>query len=120
MARKEWLVDGDRNSRYFRQSMKARKSHFSIVKIKDSSGVWVDDVAQIQKLFVHDFNKQFRSTYGNLPTIEVDLPKVLTQEDNDNLVKPIEDCKIKDAVFQMDKFKAPRPDGFGATFFFQD
>jgi len=69
---------------------------------------------QIQKLFV---NTQFRSMHGNLPTIEVDLPKMLTQEDNDNLVKPIEDCEIKDAVFQMDKFKAPGPDGFGAAFF---
>ena len=42
---------------------------------------------------------------------------MLTQEDNDKLVKPIEDCEIKDAVFQMDKFKVPGPDGFGATFF---
>jgi len=55
--------------------------------------------------------------HGNLPTIEVDLPKVLAKEDNDNLVKPIEDCEIKDAVFQMDKFKALGPDGFSAAFF---
>ena len=55
--------------------------------------------------------------HGNLPIIKVDILKVLTQEDNGNLVKPIEDCEIKDAVFQMDKFKGPGPDDCGAAFF---
>ncbi|KAJ8435658.1 hypothetical protein Cgig2_015663 [Carnegiea gigantea] len=39
MARKDWLVNGDRNSRYFHQSMKARKTRNKITKIKDASGV---------------------------------------------------------------------------------
>ena len=79
--------------------MKARESRSSIVKIQDSSGVWVDDVTQIQKLFVQDFNSRFRSMHNNLHTIEVDLSKVLTAEDNVNLVKPIKEHEIKDVVF---------------------
>jgi len=38
-------------------------------------------------------------------------------EDNDRLLQPIQDSEIKEAIFQMDKFKALRFDGFGATFF---
>ena len=47
----------------------------------------------------------------------VDLPNVISMDDNLNLVKPVETHGIKEAVFQMDKFKAPGPDGFGAAFF---
>ena len=50
----------------------------------------------------------FKSSNGD-STINVDLPKVSTQEDNDDLVKPIEESEIKDAVFQIDKFKNLRP-----------
>jgi len=62
MARKEWLANGDRNSCYFHQSIKARKARSRIVKIKDSSGVWVDSTSQIQKIFVHDFTARFKSS----------------------------------------------------------
>ena len=34
-----------------------------------------------------------------------------------NLIEPVDDDEIKEAVFQMDKFNAPSPDGFGAAFF---
>jgi len=59
MARKEWLVNGDRNFRYFHQSMKARKSRSSIVKIKDSSGVWrrmsLKSKSSLFKISIHDY-----------------------------------------------------------------
>jgi len=35
---------------------------------------------------------------------------------NAKLLQSVHDSKIKDAIFQMDKFKAPGPDGFGAAF----
>jgi len=47
----------------------------------------------------------------------VDLPNVVSVDDNTNLVKPVENQEIKEAVLQKDKFKAPNPDGFGAAFF---
>ena len=62
LHRKEWLVNGDRNSRYFQQSMLARKTRSRIVKIKDSSGIWLDNPNQIQQLFVHDFTSRFHSS----------------------------------------------------------
>jgi len=44
-ARKEWLVNGDRNSRYFHKFMKARKTRTKTTKVKDNSRVWVDESA---------------------------------------------------------------------------
>jgi len=43
LARKEWLIDDDRHSRYFYHTMKARKSYSKIMKIKDASGIWTDE-----------------------------------------------------------------------------
>jgi len=37
LARKKWLVDGDRNSRYFHHSATSRKRGCSILRIKDES-----------------------------------------------------------------------------------
>ena len=42
---------------------------------------------------------------------------VVSKEDNINLIKPVEDHEIKEAIFHMDKYKAPGPDGLGAAFF---
>jgi len=96
--------------------MKARKMRSSIIKIKDSSGVWIDDAADIQKLFVKGFTSHFKSMHGP-SSIMVDLSTKVSSKDNMNLIKPVENHEVQEAVFQMDKYKAPGSDGFGATFF---
>ena len=48
LARKKLLVDGDRSSRYFHQSARNRKRNCSILRIRDSSGVWLDDTHAIR------------------------------------------------------------------------
>ena len=96
--------------------MKARKSRSAIIRIKDSSGVWIDDLVQLQHVFVDDFKLRFKSVQGSSP-IRVDLSTRVSVVENENLIKPLEDFEIKEAVFQMDKFKAPGSDGFGAVFF---
>jgi len=117
LARKDWLVNGDRHSRYFHQTMKARKHRGKIVKIKDASGVWIEEDHRIQQLFIHDFTSRFKSAHDPTSPIDINLPLVVTEEDNFLLLQPLQDHEIKDAIFQMDKFKAPGPDGFGAAFF---
>jgi len=42
---------------------------------------------------------------------------MVSEEDNYLLLRPIQDQEVKDAIFQMDKYKALGPDGFGAAFF---
>ena len=75
------------------------------------------DAIQIQKLFAHNFCTRFKSLQRNLTTVDVDLPKIVSEEVNINLVKPIEDHEIKDEKFQMDTFKARGPDSSGVAFF---
>ena len=117
MARKEWLVNGDRNSRFFHQSMKTRKTRSRIVKLKDSSGVWVEDPDQIKQLFITDFTARFKSAPVSPSNIDMEMLNVVSTVDNETLLQSVLDSEIKEDLFQMDKFKAPGPDGFGAAFF---
>ena len=72
---------------------------------------------QIQSQVVDDFIARFKSAHSDAMSITVDLPRSVSDEDNDQLLRPIQGFEIKEAVFQMDKYKAPSSDGFGATFF---
>jgi len=118
LARKKWLVDGDRNSRYFHQAAKIKKRNCSIIRIKDASGIWLDDIHVIRQQFLHDFTQRFTSARESLTRLNCTLTTpVVTTEENDALIQPITDAEIYDAVFQMDPHKAPGSDGFGASFY---
>ena len=79
MARKEWLANSDRNSRYFHQLMKVRKSRSKIIKIKDSFGVWVNDLTQLQHLFVNEFKARFKSSHTCTSSFRLDLPEKVSE-----------------------------------------
>ena len=87
------------------------------MKIKDNSGVCVDEPAQIESKFIIDFITRFKSDQVVLSNIEMDMLNLVTVEDNQRLLELIQDSEIKDAIFQTDKFKAPGSDSFGAAFF---
>ncbi|KAJ8430886.1 hypothetical protein Cgig2_028038 [Carnegiea gigantea] len=95
MSRKEWLVNADRNSCFYHQSVKTRKPRSKIIKLKDSAGVRVEEPTQID---------------------ECSLMTFLLDSNQLKLLQAIHDSKIKEGVFQMDKFKAPGLDEFGASF----
>ena len=71
---------------------------------------------QLQHVFVNDSKLRFKSAHGS-SSIRVDLPTRVSEVENENLIKPVEDFEIKEAIFQMDKFKALGSDGFGAAFY---
>ena len=118
LARKKWLVDGDRNSRLFHQSATNRKRGCSILRIKDTSGIWIEERPAIQQKFILDFSSRFTSAHGPRPRVHGFLATpIVTAEENADLIKPVTDDEIYTAVFQMDLHKAPGSDGFGASFY---
>ncbi|KAJ8419810.1 LOW QUALITY PROTEIN: hypothetical protein Cgig2_003195 [Carnegiea gigantea] len=72
-TRKDWLVNGDRNSRYFYQSMKARKTRSKITKVKDNLGVWVNESAQAEKMFTTNFTARFKSVQAGTSNIDMEM-----------------------------------------------
>ena len=44
---------------------------------------------------------------------------MITIEDNLELIRTMSEAEIHTVIFQMDPYKAPGPDGFGASFYQQ-
>ena len=118
LARKSWLVDGDRHSRFFHQCITNRKHRSSLVRIKDDTGVWLEQLPMIQQKFIADFASRFTSSrqLSSMNLSNLALATVTAQENLD-LIRPVTVNEIHTALFDMDPHKAPGPDGFGASFF---
>ena len=119
MACKEWL-NGDKNPHFFKHSIKSRKSKSIITKIKDSSRVQLEESDLLQNMLITNFSARFKSIEVHPTNTGLDILRLVTAEDNDMLILPIQDDEIKNAIFQLDKLKTPTPDGFRATFFQDD
>ena len=71
-------------------------------------------------MFVNDFTTRFKLISSNTTSVITNLRKLATDEHNEMLIRLIrllQDSEIKDAIFQMDKYKSPGPDSFGTTLF---
>jgi len=89
-----------------------------VFRLKNEVGSWIDDVTPIKQQFINDFTLRFQSARNSLcPLKNLNSPSVVTIEDNQELIKPVTDKEIYEAISQMDPSKAPGPDGGGATFY---
>ena len=118
--RKEWLVNGDRNSRYFQQQANTRRKRKLICKLKDDCGIWIDDPQTIADKFVHDYTTRFLSTgQGGNTMPNPQLDSGISYSDNLRLIEIPDMMEVKTALFSIDSSKTPGSDGFGAGFFKQ-
>jgi len=69
--------------------MKAQKMRSKIIKIKGTSGVWIDEASQIQQIFVQDFSSRFKSQRTNSAPLNIALPRTVSEEDNYLLLRPV-------------------------------
>jgi len=80
LAWKEWLVNGDRNSKYFQNKATARWKRKLVVKIKYDFRIYVDEHKMIAEKFITDYTYRFKLahiTRRNL--LELGLPKLFTE-----------------------------------------
>ncbi|KAJ9553884.1 LOW QUALITY PROTEIN: hypothetical protein OSB04_017929 [Centaurea solstitialis] len=97
-AKIHWLKEGDANTAYFHSVVKCRVNRGRIEEVENMEG---------QKNFGAEVPNQF----------VVHFKKKLTQIQADEMVRPIDDKEIMEALFGIDDLKAPGPDGFSSRFF---
>ncbi|KAF3785942.1 putative ribonuclease H protein [Nymphaea thermarum] len=116
-SRIKWLGDGDLNTKFFQGIANGRRRRNKIETITHEGRLATDSL-EIFSACTDFFATLLGSTQGSgcLPQSIAPGPTV-TSEENDELFKPINDTEIKWAVMEADRDSAPRPDGFGNSFF---
>ncbi|KAI9116654.1 hypothetical protein K1719_012312 [Acacia pycnantha] len=68
-ARSEWLVDGDRNTRFFHSRANGRRKRNFIGALKGEDEAWVYDCDRIKEMVVSHFSTVFREEQARRPTL---------------------------------------------------
>ena len=117
-AKKTWLNQGDRNTRFFHQIMKHRAAKNHIYRLKNKDNAWEEGQENVQNILYESFKERFKSAVQNDRTFNLDfLPQLVTSTESENLVAPFSEDEIKESFFSMNPLKAPGSDGFGPKFF---
>ena len=107
-AKSDWLIQGERNTKFFHLSTLIHRSGNRIHRIQDSVGNWEEDPERVQKIFLNGF-----TTLYNIKQVCFPLEPTTIL----NLATPPFDAKILFALNSMKPFKALGPNGLYARFF---
>lgn len=114
-AKAFWLVDGDKNSRYFHARATQRHCKNKILGVKDSSGAWIAQLEGIAKTFTTYYQHLFESSN---PTLGLNsMVKVVTNDMNAQLSQEFMAWEVEVALKHMAPLKAPGPDGMPSLFY---
>ncbi|XP_057816420.1 uncharacterized protein LOC131029792 [Cryptomeria japonica] len=120
-SREVWLSDGDKNTKFFHNSVKLRRAKNRILQITNEENQIIID----QKMIVEDAIQYFRNMLNNWEYSDLshnrdlikNIPKLLSEEDNKMLNAKITKEEVKQALSQFSGDKAPRLDGYPAGFY---
>ena len=117
-ARTTWLQEGDKNTQYFHAVVKGRRKRNKIQSLHRDDGSWTKNEGEIGKEVAKYYERLFTSSgHTNNNDILEEIPVTITEKMNDNLIKPVEEYEIKEAIFNMNPHKALGPDGMTPLFF---
>lgn len=117
-SRAKWMIDGNRNTRYYHLKVVNRRRKKHIVMLKDNEFKWIEKEEKLKEL-VNNFYKDIFKLWNNCISwyqTKYTFP-TLTEEDISNLDVAVTDNEVKKAIYDMKPWKAPRPDGFSAGFY---
>lgn len=114
----QWLKEGDFNSTYFHKVVKGRVSRNRIDVVYNDEGKACHGM-DATNLFVSHF-QTFLGTEDHVYDIDDAgslFVKKLGAEVSIEMIRPVTNEEIKDAIFSIDDNKASGPDGFSSKFF---
>lgn len=117
-SRQSWLQEGDRNTKFFHLSTNIRRRKNYILAFQDDGGRWITSMEEIKNFFFSNYTELFSGpSVDPHPLIRELFPKVISEEENlDLLAIPMED-EIYGILKEMVPLKSPGPDGFHAIFY---
>jgi hypothetical protein len=116
-----WLKEGERNTNFFHRTTMARRAHNKILKIKDQNGIERESHKDIKTTLVNHFHRipqePNQDRTKTIQKVIQHIPHLVTNERNRNLIKPIAEEEIDQALQKIPNGNSPGPDGFIVEFF---
>lgn len=88
-AKKTWLNQGVRNTRFFHQIMKQRAARNHIFRLKNNFNQWEEGQEKVQKVLFDSFKEIFNSTAQGGRNLNLDfIPRLVSDAEGESLVAP--------------------------------
>jgi ribonuclease HI len=118
-SRVGWVVDGDRNTKYFHTSTIIRRRFNKILRLKNSVGDWLENSDVIRDHIQSGFIDLFSTSHtASIPCLgPVPFAPRVSEEESIALETPCSPSEVKLSLWAMKPFKAPGPDGLHPGFF---
>ena len=114
----QWLRDGDRNTQYFRSKASERRRRNYIKGLYNRKGRWCINHSSMVDTVVDFYQDLFTSSNPtNFETILEEIPHVVIEEMNSELMKEFLTQEVEVALKQMAPLKSPGPDGMPPIFY---
>ena len=114
----QWLKDGDRNTNFFHSKASQRRRKNYIKGLYDNDGQWCTNPSQVMEIVLEFYQALFTTQNpDNFDEILAQIPQVVTDEMNNDLMVEFQKEEIEIALKQMAPLKSPRPDGMLPIFY---
>ncbi|KAL6586072.1 hypothetical protein OROMI_002716 [Orobanche minor] len=116
-ANMKWMLEGERNSKFFHNLVKKKRQKIFLHCIRDN-GCLITNPEDIQVSAVNYFSNCFAEQMPILDELDPNLvPKIITHNQNNMLCFTHTIDEIRSCVFDMEGDSVAGPDGFGIKFF---
>ncbi|KAF8406683.1 hypothetical protein HHK36_008774 [Tetracentron sinense] len=118
IAKKAWMVDGDKNSKFFHAVLNQRRKNNFISSMTLVDGTILSTPEQVHQGAVCYFQEILSGAeVSEVADLSPLLDKVIADEDNFFLCNEPTELEVKEALLSIPKHSSPGPDGFGSGFF---
>ncbi|RVW54885.1 Transposon TX1 uncharacterized 149 kDa protein [Vitis vinifera] len=111
-SRVKWIKEGDCNSKFFHRVATGRKSRKFIKSLISERGETLNNIEVISEEIVNFFGNLYSKPEGDSWKIEGIDWAPISEESAIWLDRPFSEEEVRMTVFQLNKEKAPGPDGF--------
>lgn len=116
-SRENWIKFGNKNTKFYHAQTVIRRRRNKITSLK-IDGEWCSDEQILHREAHNFFKKLFMSSdHCDPDSLKLHFIPHISQDLYDLLLKPVSQREVKDALFSMDPYKAPGPDGFQPIFY---
>jgi len=117
-SRIQWLQLGDKNTKFFHNSLLHRQARNKIHSLMDDAGNIIQDQRELGRMATEYFQNLLSSDHGQLvEDVHLLFSNTISAPSSTALSLPITNEEIKAALFSIPDNKAAGPDGFNGLFF---